>query len=527
VSQLSSAPDCLHADISRIIKYAPSELIGREAETKLLSDAWDKVVRGESKRPHVLTFLALGGEGKTSLVSKWAAELAHQDWPGCDAAFAWSFYSQGTREQMAALSDLFLKEALTFFGDDSDKEFAASNAGAFEKGQRLARIVGHQRSLLILDGLEPLQYAPTSPTPGDLKDQGVAALLKGLAAASHGLCVVTTRYGIPDLRAFMGKSVKEEKLTSLSKEAGVALLRFLGVKGTQKEFEKLVEEVKGHALTLNLLGNYLRDAHAGDIRKRDLVKLEDADAKHEHKHHAFHVMDAYVQWMAPTGFQAWLRRLLNPQERETQKERKRALAILRLLGLFDRPATTDCLDALWKGEAIAGLTEPLISISEAQRNLSLKRLDEANLLTINRAEGSGELVALDAHPLLREYFARRVRQKQPKAWRTAHRRLYEHLCMTTSDKKPNPTLEDLQPLHQAVGHGCQAGLQEEALAKVYRDRSQRGMEAYSTKKLGALGSNLGAIACFFQSPWSRVSPTLTETDRAWLLNEAAYDLRAL
>jgi hypothetical protein len=81
------------ADISRIVKYAPTELIGREAETELLDDAWPKVRRAESPRPRILTFVALGGEGKTSLVAKWAAGLAHQDWPGCDAVFGWSFYS--------------------------------------------------------------------------------------------------------------------------------------------------------------------------------------------------------------------------------------------------------------------------------------------------------------------------------------------------------------------------------------------------------------------------------------------------
>ena len=41
------------ADISRIVKYAPAELIGREADTKLLNDAWEKVVSGETKRPGV------------------------------------------------------------------------------------------------------------------------------------------------------------------------------------------------------------------------------------------------------------------------------------------------------------------------------------------------------------------------------------------------------------------------------------------------------------------------------------------
>jgi hypothetical protein len=74
-------------------------------------------------------------------------------WPSCDTAFAWSFSSHGTREQLAASADLFLKEALTFFGDDVENAFAASAAGAFEKGQRLARLVGLRRNLILRDGL--------------------------------------------------------------------------------------------------------------------------------------------------------------------------------------------------------------------------------------------------------------------------------------------------------------------------------------------------------------------------------------
>ena len=499
-----SPAEVAKADISRITRYAPAQLIGREAETKLLSDAWEKAVRGETKRPHVLTFVAFGGEGKTSLVAKWAADLAHQNWPGCDAVFAWSFYSQGTREQTAASSDLFLKEALTVFGDPA---LAGSAQGAFDKGRRLAQLVGERRALLILDGLEPLQYAPTSPTPGELKDQGLAALLKGLAATNHGLCVVTTRYSIPDLRAYWQTTAPEEKLLRLSKTAGVALLRSLGVKGTLKEFETLVEDVHGHALTLNLLGSYLHDAHAGDIRKRDLVKLEEADAEQQGGH-AFRVMDAYVRWF----------------ENEGEKGR-RGLAVLRLLGLFDRPATADCLAALQKAPAIPGLTEPLVGMSEAQRNVAFTRLESAKLLTVNR-DAAGTLLVLDAHPLLREYFARQLRTQHPEAWRAAHQRLYQHLCAATKDS-PEPTLEDLQPLYQAVAHGCQAGMQEEARAKTYRDRIRRDKEHYAPNKLGAWGSELGAIACFFEKPWSRFLPSLTELDQAWLLNQAAFTLRAL
>ena len=146
-----------HADTDRILRYVPEKLIGREAELETLNEAWAKVQANATPRPHVLTFVALGGEGKTSLVSHWTAKLSNQGWPGCEAAFAWSFYSQGTREQAAASSDLFLRDALIYFGDT---EMANSPQTAYDKAKRLARLVGEQRALLILDGLEPLQYAP-------------------------------------------------------------------------------------------------------------------------------------------------------------------------------------------------------------------------------------------------------------------------------------------------------------------------------------------------------------------------------
>ena len=493
-------------DVSRIIRYAPSELVGRDDEMQSLDQAWLKVRRAEGPRPHILTFVALGGEGKTSLVAKWVAALASQDWPGCDAAFAWSFYSQGTREQLAASSDLFLKEALTFFGDPA---LAGSAQGAFDKGRRLAALVGERRALLILDGLEPLQYAPTSPTPGELKDQGIATLLKDLATNSQGLCVVTTRYSISDLRGLRQGAAPEHELARLSKAAGVSLLRKLGVViGSQEEFEHLVEDVNGHALTLQIMGGFLKKAFHGDIRCRDRVKFEKADAKVQGGH-AFRAMAAYVKWM----------------EGESD-EARRELAILRLMGLFDRPATGDCVTALLKAPAIAGLTEPLVGLAEEDWNSSLDALESAKLLAVHRTKGSGTLVSLDAHPLLREYFGQGLRATQPEAWRAAHRRLYEHLCATTKEGD-EPTLENLQPLYQAVAHGCQAGLQQETCGKAYWDRILRGNEHYTWHKLGAFGSELGAQACFFETPWSHVSPALTEVWQAWLLGEAAFCLRAL
>jgi hypothetical protein len=172
-----------------------------------------------------------------------------------------------------------------------------SAQGAFDKGRRLARLVGARRALLILDGLEPLQYPPRPPMDGKLKDDGIIELLKGLAATSLGLCVVTTRYALPDLRAFSQATAPMHELPRLSTAAGVKLLRTIGVKtGSQAEFEKLVEHVDGHALTLQILGEFLVRAFHGDVRRRDRISLEKADAKIQGGH-AFRAMEAYVKWM--------------------------------------------------------------------------------------------------------------------------------------------------------------------------------------------------------------------------------------
>ena len=401
-----------------------------------------------------------------------------------------------------ASADLFLAEALKFFGMPAIEGVES----AHDKGQRLARWICVKRAILILDGVEPLQYPPGPPFDGQLKDQGLSALLKGLAQSNIGLCLVTTRYAIKDLEGYA--AAPQRNLAPLTKAAGAKLLEGLGVNGTRQEHEPLSGTL-GPRADAQLIGSYLRDAYGGDIRKRDLIDL--GEAAEEQGSRAFRAMAAYVYWFESEGDKG-----------------ARALAMLRLMGLFDRPADAGCLGALWTAPAIEGLTEPLMPLSEAQRNIVLKRLEDAKLVTVNR-NSSGALVSLDAHPLVREYFAKALRETRIEGWKEAHRRLYEHLCATTPDKEA-PTLDDLQPLYQAVAHGCHAGMQQEACENAYVGRVLRGASSrgyYSSKKLGALGANLGAVACFFDPPWRRVSPNLTPRDQAWLLSEAAFYLRAL
>ncbi|MCL4207584.1 MAG: hypothetical protein KJ000_34295 [Pirellulaceae bacterium] len=526
MSLASPAPGTVQVAPTRL-RHTAEKLIGREDDLKRLDDAWDN--------PHtnVVVVRAFGGMGKTSLVAAWMAESAARDWRGAERVFDWTFYSQGTDEQRQASSDTFIKAALEFFGE---AELAASPASPWDKGAKLAELVAARRTLLVLDGLEPLQYPP-GPMEGRLRDPAIETLLKGLAQQNAGLCVVTTREKVTDLAPNYGRTADDFELLRLTDVAGAALLHDCGARRAgprelapdDAELQEASRELRGHGLTLMLVGQYLRLVERGDIRRRDTMRLAEAEREYQLDGtraygHAFKAMAAYERWLGG-----------KVESGRGKEEGQRMLAALRLLGLFDRPASAGCLAALRTEPPIAGLTEPLVGLNEREWRLVLGRLSDINLLTV-QADGS-----VDAHPLLREYFAERMNHKGDRmnvgdedpsfrvpssSFREAHGRLYEYLCKTTPDR-PQPTLEDLQPLYQAVAHGCQAGRQQETCDKVYWERISRGREAYVVRKLGAFGADLGAVACFFEPPWSRVSPALTEGDQAWLLNEAAFRLRAL
>ncbi|MCB1034057.1 MAG: hypothetical protein KDD47_09515, partial [Acidobacteria bacterium] len=271
----------------------------------------------------------------------------------------WSFYSQGTRDGGGAPGEIFVSRALEFFGDG---EMAQSPASPWTKGARLAELVAQRRTLLILDGLEPLQYPP-GVQAGELQDPAVATLLKGLANKNPGLCVVTSRETVVDLAAYRESTAPERKLERLSVPAGSTLLESLGVHGSNADLEALVKEVHGHALTLLLLGRYLKKAHGGDVRRKDRVELQKADAKTQNGH-AFRAMAAYERWLAKEG----------------GEDGRRQLAILRLMGLFDRPASTGCIGALREEPVIEGLTEALVGLEEEDWNEAVSSLEEVGLL---------------------------------------------------------------------------------------------------------------------------------------------------
>jgi len=197
--------------------------------------------------------------------------------------------------------------------------------------------------------------------------------------------------------------------------------------------------------------------------------------------------------------------------------------VLRLMGLFDRPADAGGIEALLKEPAIPGLTQPLVGLADDDWEFCLSGLEAARLLTVNR-DTSAVLPSLDAHPLLREYFASQLREEHPDAWRTAHRRLYEHLCTTTKEGD-QPTLEDLQPLCQAVTHGCAGGKHQEAYLQLYWKRIAKKHRKLIRDKLGAVATDLSLLANFVELPWREADKSLEPKYQASVLVNSGLVLR--
>lgn len=477
--------------------------LGREADLANLDAAWES-----GGGTAVVELIAPGGTGKTALVKRWLDGLRDQGWRGAIQVYAWSFYSQGTDDVRQASEDHFLAEALTWFGVEVEPTL-----NPWDKGRRLAEAVAARRTLLILDGVEPLQYPP-GPLAGELRAPGLKALLTHLASAGQpGLCVLSSREFVKDVAEWIGGSVVRIDLGNLNEPDGARLLHKLGARRAgaadigpdDAELQAASREVRGHALTLSLLGAYLALAYEGDIRQRDQVEFRTADDETA-KGHAFRVIAAYERWFAAAG-----------------EAGARQLAALRLLGFFDRPASAAGIDALRAAPAIAGLTEALQGINPPAWRATLKHLESLGLIAPPAPDGS-----LDAHPLVREYLAETLKTGQPEAWQEGHHRLYKQLKASAPHRPEG--LAALQPLYQAVAHGCQAGLWQQACDEVYVDRILRGAGLsgyYNVNKLGGFGDNLAALACFFVEPWRRPAPAFSEDTQAWLRGETAFSLRAL
>jgi hypothetical protein len=468
-------------------------LVGRTKELDLLDQYW------QERKANVVSIIGSGGSGKTSLLNHWLGKLATRTPPydGARNVFAWHFTD--AQDEVA-----FLEESASFFQVDLQNLSSLD-----EKWRRLADVVSREPNLLVLDQFEVLQSGP--PQMGAVL-RHFDFFLRTLAGRNAGLCVITTRFAISNFASGRGTTAPVIELGPLTEDAGGELLQALRVQGTTEELKQASADYSGHALALTLLGNFLRLAYRGDIRRRDqVILLDQRDLKGQH---AERVCANYEKWF------------------ERRPDGKVELSILRLFGLFVGPLVLEQFRYLAARPKVTGLNDQLYRVDALEINRALERLQEAGLLIKRRGTRASWLPfdeELDAHPLVREYFGSKLRAEGfEEAWKKGNARLYEYLA-ARGPKQPE-TLDDMRPIYQAIVHACEAGRHRDGL-KLYQQRLQRGDEWYSAKKVAAFSYELMVMKKFFSDDYVTLvkpepRPTFEGQERFTIFMATARALRA-
>lgn len=376
-----------------------SAFAGRAEQLSTLDWAWQEGAR-------VMAVCAPPGCGKTALVQHWLDGRGLSDprrWRdfGVEGLFVWSF---------AADPDVagFLRAAADYVEGRPPVSSPLDEGAPLPEDvsrrrdlrrllQGLSRLRGHV--LIILDGLERFQTGPGGDAPvpmvgaqddayrpGEITDPDLRSLLIELSAVDgESALLCTLEREVPSLQPWRGSGYISVRVPPLPLADGVKMLRQLGVaRGGDADAERRCAEHGGHALTLDLLGRYLRTYYRGDARAVTVSELPPSEHARLPE--------------APT-----LRRVLRAQVQALTESQR---GLLDVCVLLPGPVPLSSLSSLAQaaqehgaqGLAVEGLLQPLRGLDAAALQVRLSELAALGLVHLH-ADPEGAVV--DVHPLLR------------------------------------------------------------------------------------------------------------------------------
>ncbi|MEA2238047.1 MAG: hypothetical protein QOC81_2771 [Thermoanaerobaculia bacterium] len=329
---------------------------GREQLVQELS-AW---VSDLTSPDRVWSLVAAGGTGKTAVVERVVAGMK----PGEANVLVWSFYERPD-------ADAFLRECNHLFLGEEEGP-AGGRLERLERGLRDGR-----PHLIILDGLERVQEeAGGGRVRGELSDHTLKLLLRAMAAGlGRARALVTSRYPLVDLQDWTNRGYRDTSLDDLSPAAAVAVLRGWGVVGEDDALRAAAAQLGDHALSVAVLGSYLRSFANGRIEAAKEFDLDAVTGNDPRAAKLARVLAYYAQ-------------RLPEEERE----------LLARLSVFPRGVTIDLLGVLIDaGGDVAGLL-----LNARPRLVALLGSLGARGLIFQYQ--SDEAITWTAHPFLRERF---------------------------------------------------------------------------------------------------------------------------
>jgi tetratricopeptide (TPR) repeat protein len=308
----------------------------------------------------VWSLVAAGGTGKTAVIERVVAGMR----PGEANVLVWSFYERPD-------ADAFLRECNhLFLGEDEGP--AGGRLERLERGLRDGR-----PHLIVLDGLERVQEdAGGGRVRGELSDHSLKLLLRAMAAGlGRARALVTSRYPLVDLQDWTNRGYRHTSLDDLSAEAAVAVLRGWGVVGDDGALRASAAQVGYHALSVAVLGSYLRSFVGGRIEAVQEFDLDAVTGDDPRAAKLARVLAFYAE-------------RLPAEERE----------LLARLSVFPRGVTIELLGVLVDaGGDVAG-----VLLNAKPRLVALLGSLRARGLVFQYE--SVEAVTWTAHPFLRERF---------------------------------------------------------------------------------------------------------------------------
>jgi len=447
---------------------------GRKQEREMLTN-W---LRKDSHP--MLSVIAIGGMGKTSLAWYWLTE----DIKGSDEQprkiLWWSFYDS------EAGFDRFLRKAIEHFSND---EVEWNNlASTRDKMEFLYELLSKNRYLLILDGAERVlrnYFNLGSPYQGDEIKEDVNEDFRSCIEPNCGMffqwltscdtktkTLFTSRLYPKELDGLAGCLRKD--LKNMDKEDAVEFFQRQGIKGTRAEIETACESVGYHPLYLRLLSGMIvcDPKNPGDIQewmKYDLISELKGKEGHNILELAYNSLD------------------------------KKKQEFISKLAAFRNPIDWDAIVIFNEFGGEGKLNKVLIELVD--RGMLLRDIKSNKF---------------DLHPLVRKYCYERLRYKEG-----VHAELRNYFAIIPEPEKIE-SVNDLAPVIELYHHTVRAGRYDEA-RKMYKDRLERQLYFI----YGAYQIVIELLQALFPDGEDKPPKLKDESAQAWTLNELAVSYSLL
>jgi hypothetical protein len=380
----------------------------------------------------LFALIGLGGSGKTAIVEQLLRcfvdpmlaqrlDVSHVT-EQVMSRFVFSFYSQDSTVDVffAALSD-WLQVSTSAEELTRSVKRALLSAGEVARSQR-------RKLLIVVDGIEEVQSRRDADTlTGSLTDARMRSLLSDVASGCYpGVCVlITSRLPLPDIDVLRPPFYEQEQVGSLGSEAARGLLRALGVKGTDAELLALVVDYAEHALTLDLVGNFIARFYGGNcgaFRQMERDVFERAASLR-----AGPGVDAQTEIVRREA--AKLGRIAGFYYSELKAASPLAFELLKLIVLFRLPADARRFTRLRR---TADPSATPSAVQEDEVSLAFRQLNELHLLS---SAGDGRYIL---HPGVREAFYGLLSEAEQSALQNA---IVGGLKVELEDRATEPVLD--------------------------------------------------------------------------------------